>query len=120
MRRTRLRPLPNQRVNPVEGAVFAAAITLAGVLLIGGYSNLVAVAVSLATLVSYVGVYTPLKTRTSLSTIIGAIPGALPPIIGWTATSGELPLKAWVLFGIMFLWQMPHFLAIAWIYRDDY
>jgi protoheme IX farnesyltransferase len=120
MRRTRLRPLPNQRVQPAEGALFAAAITLAGVLLIGTSSNLVAVSVSLATLISYIGVYTPLKTRTSLSTIIGAIPGALPPIIGWAATSGELPLKAWVLFGIMFLWQMPHFLSIAWIYKDDY
>jgi len=120
MRRTRLRPLPNQRVQPAEGTVFATAITVAGVLLIAACSNMMAVAVAMATLVSYVGVYTPLKTRTSVSTIVGAIPGALPPIIGWAATAGELPLKAWTLFGIMFLWQMPHFLSIAWLYRDDY
>jgi protoheme IX farnesyltransferase len=64
--------------------------------------------------------YTPLKTRTSLATLVGAVPGALPPVIGWAAASGELSLPAWVLFGIVFLWQMPHFLAIAWMYRDDY
>jgi protoheme IX farnesyltransferase len=64
--------------------------------------------------------YTPLKRKTSFSTVIGAIPGALPPIIGWAAVANELPIKAWVLFGIMFLWQLPHFLAIAWMYRDDY
>ena len=120
MRRTRLRPLPGQRLQPLEGLLFGTAITLAGVLLIVASSNLLAGAVALATLVTYVAVYTPLKKRTSFGTVIGAIPGALPPIIGWAAVAGELPVKAWVLFGIMFLWQLPHFLAIAWMYREDY
>ena len=120
MRRTRMRPLPSQRLQPLEGLLFGTVITLAGVLLIVGSSNLLAGAVALATLVTYVAIYTPLKKRTSLGTVIGAIPGALPPIIGWAAVANELSLKAWVLFGIMFLWQLPHFLAIAWIYRDDY
>jgi protoheme IX farnesyltransferase len=120
MRRTRTRPLPGQRLQPLEGLLFGSAITLAGVLLIVASSNLLAGAVALATLVTYVAIYTPLKKRTSLGTVIGAIPGALPPIIGWAAVAGELPVKAWLLFGIMFLWQLPHFLAIAWLYRDDY
>jgi protoheme IX farnesyltransferase len=89
-------------------------------LLIVASANLLAAAVALATLLIYVAIYTPLKRRTSFSTVIGAIPGALPPIIGWAAIAGELSLRAWILFGIMFLWQLPHFLAIAWMYRDDY
>ena len=120
MRRTRTRPLPGQRLQPLEGLLFGSAITLAGVLLIVAASNLLAGAVALATLVVYVAIYTPLKKRSPLGTVVGAIPGALPPIIGWAAVANELPLKAWVLFGIMFLWQLPHFLAIAWMYRDDY
>src|SRR6266513_495214 len=79
-----------------------------------------AATVAAATLVSYVFVYTPLKKRTSLATLVGAVPGALPPVIGWAAATGEISLPAIVLFGIVFLWQMPHFLAIAWLYRDDY
>ncbi len=79
-----------------------------------------AAAVATVTHLSYVLVYTPLKTRTSLSTLVGAVPGALPPVIGWTAATGEISLPALVLFGIVFMWQMPHFLAIAWMYRDDY
>lgn len=120
MRRTRMRPLPAQRLQPLEGLLFATAITLVGVLMIVAASNVLAGAVALATLLTYVAVYTPLKKRTSLGTVIGAIPGALPPVIGWAAVADALPLKAWVLFGIMFLWQLPHFLAIAWLYRDDY
>jgi protoheme IX farnesyltransferase len=120
MRRTRNRPLPGQRLQPIEGLLFATAITLAGVLVIVAASNVLAGAVALATLVIYAAIYTPLKRRTSFSTVIGAIPGALPPIIGWAAVANELPVKAWVLFGIMFLWQLPHFLAIAWMYREDY
>jgi protoheme IX farnesyltransferase len=79
-----------------------------------------AAAVAAATLVSYVLVYTPLKTRTSLATIVGAVPGALPPVIGWAAATGDITLAPIVLFGIVFFWQMPHFLAIAWMYKDDY
>jgi protoheme IX farnesyltransferase len=120
MRRTRTRPLPAHRLQPLEGLLFATAITLAGVLLIVASSNLLAGGVALATLVIYVAIYTPLKRRTSFSTVIGAIPGALPPIIGWAALANELSVRAWILFGIMFLWQLPHFLAIAWMYREDY
>jgi protoheme IX farnesyltransferase len=120
MKRTRTRPLPDQRLQPSEGVLFGTAITLAGLLTILIAANLLAAAVALATLLSYVVVYTPLKRRSSFGTVIGAIPGALPPMIGWAAASGALPPQAWTLFGIMFLWQLPHFLAIAWMYRDDY
>ncbi len=120
MKRTRLRPLPDQRLQPIEGLLFGSAMTLAGLLMILMSANLLAAAVALATLLCYVVVYTPLKRRSSLGTVIGAIPGALPPVIGWAASSGALPPQAWTLFGIMFLWQLPHFLAIAWMYRDDY
>jgi len=120
MRRTRTRPLPDQRLQPIEGIMFGTAITLAGLLLIAAASNLLAAIVALATLLSYVAVYTPLKRRSSFGTVVGAIPGALPPIIGWAAAEGALPAQAWILFGIMFLWQLPHFLAIAWMYREDY
>ena len=82
--------------------------------------NLLSAVVALATLASYAVVYTPLKRRTSFATVIGAIPGALPPVIGWAAAANALSQGAWVLFGIVFLWQLPHFLAIAWIYREDY
>jgi protoheme IX farnesyltransferase len=120
MKRTRTRPLPDQRLQPIEGVLFACGMTLAGVVTIAATANLLAAAVALATLLSYVVVYTPLKRRSSFGTVVGAIPGALPPIIGWAASSGALPPQAWTLFGIMFLWQLPHFLAIAWLYRDDY
>ena len=120
MRRTRARPLPDQRLQPLEGMLFGTALTIAGLLLIVASSNVLAATVALATLLSYAVVYTPLKRRTSFATVIGAIPGALPPIIGWAAVDGSLPAQSWTLFGIMFLWQLPHFLAIAWMYREDY
>ena len=120
MRRTRLRPLPDQRLLSMEAIVFGGAIALTGLLMLAASANLLAAAVALATLISYVVVYTPLKRRSSLATVIGAIPGALPPVIGWAAGRGALSSEAWVLFGIMFLWQLPHFLAIAWIFREDY
>ena len=120
MKRTRTRPLPDQRLQPVESLMFAGVMTLAGMLTIAASANLLAVAVALATLLSYVAVYTPLKRRSSFGTVIGAIPGALPPIIGWAASSSAIPTAAWTLFGIMFCWQLPHFLAIAWMYREDY
>ena len=120
MRRTRTRPLADQRLQPIEGLLFGTAITLVGLLTIVTSANLLAAGVALATLLSYVAVYTPLKRRSSFGTVIGAIPGALPPIIGWAAAEGALPTQAWTLFGIMFLWQLPHFLAIAWMYREDY
>jgi protoheme IX farnesyltransferase len=120
MRRTRNRPMAAQRLHPLEGLLFGTAITLVGVLLIVASANLLAAEVAIATMLIYAVIYTPLKRRSSFSTVIGAIPGALPPIIGWAAASNELPVKAWTLFGILFLWQLPHFLAIAWMYREDY
>jgi protoheme IX farnesyltransferase len=120
MRRTRMRPLPDQRLLAIEALAFGGAISLTGLLMLAASANLLAAAVALATLISYVMVYTPLKRRSSFATVIGAIPGALPPVIGWAASRGVLSSEAWVLFGIMFLWQLPHFLAIAWIFRDDY
>jgi protoheme IX farnesyltransferase len=120
MRRTRMRPMADQRLQPVEGSLFGAAIAITGVLILSATANLLAAGVALLTLVTYVAIYTPLKRRTSFATVIGAIPGAFPPLIGWAAARGELSTDAWTLFGIVFLWQLPHFLAIAWIYREDY
>jgi len=120
MLRTRLRPLADQRLQPLEGAVFGATISVTGLLVLAAAANLLAAGMALLTLVTYLFVYTPLKRRSSLGTVVGAIPGALPPIIGWTAARGALTPEAWTLFGIVFLWQLPHFLAIAWIYREDY
>ena len=120
MRRTRMRPMPDQRLQPLEGVLFGTAIMLAGLLMIVASSNLLAAGVALATLVIYVVIYTPLKKKSSLGTVIGAIPGALPPLIGSAAVEGTLSVEGWTLFGIMFLWQLPHFLAIAWMYREDY
>jgi heme o synthase len=120
MRRTRLRPLADQRLQPVEGAVFGTATAVTGLLILAAAANLLAAGVAFVTLASYVVVYTPLKRRSSFGTVIGAIPGALPPIIGWAAAREDLSTNAWILFGIVFLWQLPHFLAIAWIYREDY
>jgi protoheme IX farnesyltransferase len=120
MRRTRRRPIPGGRLRPADGAWFGTLLSATGLIELTWKVNPLASAVAAATLVSYVFVYTPLKTRTSLSTLVGAIPGALPPVIGWAAATGTISTGAIVLFGIVFLWQMPHFLAIAWLYRDDY
>jgi heme o synthase len=120
MRRTRLRPLPDGRMRTSTATWFAAAISLLGLSQLWLGANPLAALVALATLASYALVYTPLKRRTSLSTLVGGIPGALPPMIGWAAAAGSLSLGSWVLFAIVFLWQMPHFLAIAWLCREDY
>ena len=120
MRRTSSRPLPRGRLGVAEGTWFGVLLAGAGLVELALGATLAAAAVAAATLISYVVVYTPLKTRTSLATIVGAIPGALPPVIGWAAATGDITLPAIVLFGIVFFWQMPHFLAIAWMYKDDY
>jgi protoheme IX farnesyltransferase len=120
MQRTRLRPVPAGRLGVGEGASFGLLLSTIGLVELTLGVNGVAAGVAAATLVSYVLVYTPLKRRTSLATLVGAIPGALPPVIGWAAATGDISLPALVLFGIVFFWQMPHFLAIAWMYRDDY
>ncbi|WP_254053517.1 heme o synthase [Singulisphaera sp. GP187] len=120
MRRTAGRPLPSGRLAPREAALFGALIAFAGVAILVVATNLIAAGVALLTFVLYVCVYTPLKPVTTLNTAVGAIPGALPPVIGWAAATGRLGIEAWALFLIVFLWQFPHFLAIAWIYREDY
>ena len=120
MRRTRTRPLPAGRLGVVEGSVFGLLLSGAGLVELALGVNVLCSGVAALTLVSYVVIYTPLKRRSSVSTLVGAIPGALPPVIGWAAAADSITLPAFVLFGIQFFWQMPHFLAIAWMYRDDY
>ncbi len=120
MHRTRQRPLPDGRLAPRDALLFGVAITVGGLLILLVAVDPVAAAVTAATSVSYLFAYTPLKPRTSLCTLIGAVPGALPPLTGWAAASGTLDAAAWTIFAIMFVWQIPHSLAIAQLYRDDY
>ena len=120
MERTRTRPLPDGRLQPVEALLFGSAITGLGVVYLAAFVGILAAAVTAATAVLYLFAYTPLKVRTALCTIVGAVPGALPPVTGWVAARDDLSVGAWVLFGILFLWQLPHTLAIARLYRDDY
>ena len=121
MRRTQDRPLPAGRLLPAEVFVFGLLLGAVGTayLLVFLPSACAAIAAAF-TFVCYVGVYTPLKSRTTLNTLVGAVPGAMPPVIGWCAVTGEVTAGAMTLFAILFLWQVPHFLAIAWIYREDY
>lgn len=120
MRRTANRALPRGRLGAVEAALFGVGLGLAGTAILLWGANWLAAAVAVSTLLLYVFVYTPLKPWTTLNTAIGAIPGALPPVIGWAAATETLGIEAFSLFLIVFLWQFPHFLAIAWIYREDY
>jgi protoheme IX farnesyltransferase len=120
MRRTQHRPMAEGRLAPADALVYASALSLSGLAILAVAVNPLSAWVAFATLVSYAAVYTPLKLRSSFSTVIGAIPGALPPVIGWAAATNDLTQGAWILFGILFLWQLPHFLAIAWMYREDY
>jgi protoheme IX farnesyltransferase len=120
MLRTRNRPLPDGRLLPNEALLFSSIISAAGVAYLMLFVNLLTGALGLATLAAYIFVYTPLKTRTKLCTLIGAFPGAVPPVMGWAAARGELDAVAASLFAILFLWQMPHFFAIAWIFTEDY
>lgn len=120
MRRTRARPLPAGRLTPASARAFGITLSVAGIIQLAWGVNLLAAGVAFVTLLTYTVFYTPLKKRSSLSTVVGGIPGALPPMIGWAAARNTLSAEAWILFGIVFLWQMPHFLAIAWMYREDY
>lgn len=120
MRRTATRPLPTGKVAPWEALAFGAGITLAAEIYLLVFVNPLSALLGLTVIAGYVFAYTPLKTRTSLSTMVGAFPGAVPPLIGWTAARDSISLEGWVLFAILFLWQFPHFLAIAWMYREDY
>lgn len=120
MDRTRGRPLPSGRVSPGAAALFSWTAAIAGVGYLAWQVNLVTAGLALLTLVSYVFLYTPLKQRTSLNTLVGAVPGALPVVGGWTAAGGHVDGVVLSLFWILFLWQLPHFLALAWLYREDY
>jgi protoheme IX farnesyltransferase len=120
MRRTANRPLPAGRLAPWEALAFGAAITIVAEIYLLILVNPLSAVLGLTVIAGYLFAYTPLKTRTSLSTLVGAFPGAVPPLIGWTAARGSLSLEGWILFAILFLWQFPHFLAIAWMYREDY
>jgi len=120
MHRTQGRPLPARRLQPGEALTFGIALVAVGSVVLAARVNLLTAALAGVTCVAYLALYTPLKRVTPLNTIAGAVPGAIPPMMGWTAARGELGPEALALFGILFLWQMPHFLAIAWLYRDDY
>jgi len=120
MRRTQARPLPSGRLDPAAARWFAWSIAFLGVLQLAMLVNVTTATLAALTLVSYVFAYTPLKRRSSVSTLVGAVPGALPIVGGWTAAGAPLDGRAAILFGIMFLWQMPHFLALSWMYRADY
>jgi heme o synthase len=120
MRRTARRPVAAGRIEPVSARRFGTALSCAGIAYLAVAAGPLASGLAVATLLSYLLLYTPLKRRTPLCTAIGAIPGAVPPLIGWAAARGSLDSDAWVLYAIVFLWQFPHFMAIAWMYRDDY
>lgn len=120
MRRTARRPLPAGRIRAFEALILGILLAIGGGLLLWVEVNALASVLALLTLITYLLAYTPLKTKTSLCTLIGAFPGAMPPLIGWAAARGDLNAQSMVLYSILFLWQFPHFLAIAWMYREDY
>src|SRR5262249_6895428 len=120
MRRTSRRPVAAGAIEPRRAAAFASALSLAGLGYLYAAAGLLPFLLALATLSSYLFLYTPAKRVTPLCTVIGAIPGAMPPLIGWAAAQGTISREAFVLFVVVFLWQFPHFMAIAWMYRDDY
>jgi protoheme IX farnesyltransferase len=120
MRRTATRPLPSGRLQPATVAIFGGVCSVAGLIYLALLVNLLTSVIGAVTLVSYLFIYTPLKRVTWTNTLVGAIPGALPPLMGWTAARNELGGDGWALFAILAFWQLPHFFAIAWMYRDEY
>jgi protoheme IX farnesyltransferase len=120
MRRTRLRPLPDGRITPRAALTFSAGVAIIGTVYLGITVNWLTAALGAFTLTSYIFVYTPLKRVSTICTIIGAVPGAIPPLMGWTAATNHLGLGGWIAFAILFFWQLPHFMALSWIYREDY
>ena len=120
MRRTARRPLAAGRLEPSSALWFGVLLSFAGSIYLALAVNALASLLAILTLVSYLALYTPLKRKTPLCTVVGALPGAMPPLIGWAAASGKLSFEAWVLYAMLFLWQFPHFMAIAWMYREDY
>lgn len=120
MRRTARRPLPAGELLPGHALVFGVAVSVSGMLYVVFTLNALTALLGLSTLISYLFVYTPLKTKTRLSTFVGAFPGAAPVLMGWSAATNSISLEAWALYAILFLWQFPHFYAIGWLYREDY
>jgi heme o synthase len=120
MQRTQSRPVPAGRMRPVEALAIGSALSIFGVTYLAVVCNALSAALAAITIIIYIFAYTPLKLVSTFNTALGAIPGALPPMIGWAAARGTLNAGAWMLFTILFLWQLPHFFAIAWMYRDDY
>jgi protoheme IX farnesyltransferase len=120
MERTRRRPLPEGRVQPTEALIFGVVLTVSGLVTLWATVNALSALITAAIVGSYLFIYTPLKQKSSLCGIVGAVPGALPPVIGWTAARGQLDITAWILFAVLFLWQIPHTLAIARLYREDF
>ena len=120
MLRTRTRPIPDGRLSPAEALTFSVVISAAGIVYLAAFVNLLTSVIGAATLIAYIFLYTPLKTRTTWCTLVGAFPGATPPLMGWAAARGDLDIAGLSLFAIQFLWQMPHFFAIAWMFTEDY
>ena len=120
MHRTRTRPLPDGRITPRAALLFSAAIAVIGTIYLGLAVNWLTAALGAFTLTSYIFVYTPLKRVSTICTLIGAVPGAIPPLMGWTAATNQIGVGGWIVFGILFFWQLPHFMAISWMYREDY
>src|SRR5207249_8057140 len=120
MPRTASRPLPTRKIAPQQALVFGLLLCTGAEIYLFAFVNALTALLGLLVIIGYVLLYTPLKTRSSLSTVVGAIPGAMPPLMGWTAASDNITLVAWTLFATQFLWQFPHFLSIAWLYREQY
>ena len=120
MKRTERRPLPAGRLTPIGALIFGITISLIGIVQLTIFTNPLTGFLATLTLTTYLFLYTPLKRITPIATLIGGIPGALPPMMGWTAVRNEITIEAWILFGILFCWHMPHFLSLAWMYRKDY
>jgi protoheme IX farnesyltransferase len=120
MQRTQSRPVPAGRMRPTEAVIIGSALSIFGVTYLGFVCNALSAVLAAITIIIYIFAYTPLKLVSTFNTALGAIPGALPPMIGWAAARGTLDAGAWMLFAILFFWQLPHFFAIAWMYRDDY
>jgi heme o synthase len=120
MKRTMNRPLPTGRVSKTEAAIYAAILLITGFATIYIYTNLLTVLISFTSMLMYCFVYTPLKRVGPIAVFVGAVPGALPPLLGWVAATGQITYEAWIIFGIQFIWQFPHFWAIAWLADDDY
>ena len=120
MKRTFKRPVAAGRISPASASLFGGILAGSGLLWLLAFTHPLAAILGAVTLALYLLVYTPLKTVTPYSTLVGAVPGALPPLIGWSAATGTVSVEGWVLFSILFFWQIPHFLALSWMYREDY